>query len=293
MTVSVVIPAYRAAAVIGRALKSVAAQTVQPVLVIVVDDGSDDGTAEAARALSNIFEDGVLMVIEQSNRGPGAARNRGLSAAASTYIAFLDADDEWLPEHLERSLGEMAKGNFVLTAHDFLAIRGERREHVACARRFRGMPDPFVGLYRKGFIGASTVLARRDAIVAAGGFDEALAAAQDFDLWLTMTAAPGAQFSVFDDPLTLYYPSPGGITGKTRQRLRCTLRVAGRHAASLKGRPGGVLGNLWNRVLAVHYEAARAFLAKGDFIGLFGVLAVLPVNLISQSAGVLFRRRHP
>ena len=291
MTVSVIIPAYRAAAVIGRALKSVAAQTVPPGRVIVVDDGSADGTAEAAKSLSNLFDDGVLKVIEQCRRGPGAARNRGLAEAASTYVAFLDADDEWLAEHLERSLAEMAKGNFVLTAHDFLAVRGETREHIACARRFRAAADPYSGLYRQGFIGASTVVARLDAIEAAGRFDETLAAAQDFDLWLALAAAPGARFTVFDAPLALYYPSPDGITGKTWQRLRCTLRVAGRNAGALKGRPGGILGNLWNRVLAVHYEAARAFFAKGDFIGLLGVLAVLPVNLVLQTTGVLFSRR--
>jgi glycosyltransferase involved in cell wall biosynthesis len=97
--VSVIIPLYNKGNYIGRALDSVFAQTFQDYEVIVVNDGStDDGPAIAAG-----YKDARLRIIEQENAGPGAARNRGIREARGQYIAFLDADDEWLPEFLKKS----------------------------------------------------------------------------------------------------------------------------------------------------------------------------------------------
>src|SRR6185312_11793255 len=95
MEISVVIPAYNAAAYVGDALASIAAQTCRPAEVIVVDDGSADDTAAIAAAAGAI-------VIRQPNGGASAARNAGVARARSQWIAFLDADDRWLPEYVER-----------------------------------------------------------------------------------------------------------------------------------------------------------------------------------------------
>lgn len=99
--VSVVVPLFNKAAYIGRALASIAAQTFSDYEVIVVDDGSADGGAERVAARG----DPRLRCIRQLNAGPGSARNRGLAEARGEYIAFLDADDEWLPSYLARSVG--------------------------------------------------------------------------------------------------------------------------------------------------------------------------------------------
>lgn len=100
MIVSVIIPLYNKALYIRRALDSVLCQTFKDFEIIVVDDGSTDDGAE----IVSKYLDSRITLIRQSNSGPGAARNRGVSLAKGELIAFLDADDEWLPEYLERTV---------------------------------------------------------------------------------------------------------------------------------------------------------------------------------------------
>lgn len=275
--VSVIIPAYTSAATIGRALAGVGAQTTRPGEVIVVDDGSPDGTAEAAEAARGVLGGVPLTVLRQANGGAGAARNRGIEAARGRLLAFLDADDEWLPAKLERSLARLEATGAVLVAHDgWIVDAAGNAVPNETARRFAEGPDPFVALYRKGYIDTCTVVARRDAVIAAGGFDETLPNAQDFELWLAMLEAPGTAFEVFAEPLARYHLSPGGIMSHTDRRLRCCLTVAARYAPALAGRAGGIAGSLAFRVLAVHAEAARAHADAGRYAAALRILAGLP-----------------
>lgn len=115
--VSVVIPTYRDGDALRRALKSVERQTLRPSQIVVVDDASMDGNAGGicdASGLTNIH-----LVTLQQNVGPGEARNRGMAASDQPFIAFLDADDEWHPEKLERQMSVMREpGAPHLTAHE-------------------------------------------------------------------------------------------------------------------------------------------------------------------------------
>lgn len=271
--VTVVIPAWRAEGTIGRALASIAAQTLRPHEVVVVVDGPEDPSYEAALGLREALAPTILKVFRQNRQGPGAARNRGLAEATSAWIAFLDADDEWLPDKLARSFGEIEAKGLDLVAHGYLRRTPDGREvQVDCTGRFRASADPWDSLYRYGYLTTSTVVARRDALLAAGGFDETLPTAQDFDLWLKVLGRPGTRFSVFPEALTRYHVSPGGITGNTERRLSCTLKVAKRHAR----RPA----SLAFRILAVHKEAFDAFRARGQFFQAFRAAVRLPWNLV-------------
>jgi GT2 family glycosyltransferase len=100
MKVSVVVPLYNKARWVMRSLDSIAAQTFGDFEVVVVDDGSTDGSAELVAA----YRDPRFRLIRQANAGPGAARNRGIAESCAPLLAFLDADDEWLPTFLERSV---------------------------------------------------------------------------------------------------------------------------------------------------------------------------------------------
>jgi glycosyltransferase involved in cell wall biosynthesis len=101
-TVSVIIPTYNRAHLIGRAIQSVLKQTYQDFEVIVVDDGSIDNTEEVVK---KIQENRVYYYKHDKNKGGSAARNTGISLAKGEYIAFQDSDDEWLPEKLEKQIG--------------------------------------------------------------------------------------------------------------------------------------------------------------------------------------------
>ncbi len=282
--VSVIIPAYRAGATIRRALASVAAQTVKPAEVIVVDDGSDDATVDAARACADLMEGIELKVFSQPNRGAGAARNRALAEARGTYVAFLDADDEWLAAKLERSMAHLLDTKNVFVAHDGWIVSDGKETLNACAWRFRQGADPFVQLYRKGYIDTCSVVARRDAVEAAGGFDESLPNAQDFDLWLAMVREPGTPFEVFDEPLVRYHAGDTGIMGHTERRLACCLKIARRYAPDLRRRPGSALISLGYRVLALHIEAIAAYKKRQRFWALARTVLALPITLVRTGA---------
>lgn len=282
--VTVIVPAYKAVVTIGQALRSIAAQTVKPDAVIVVDDGSPDDTAEAVEALRSEMIGIDLTLIRQENKGAGAARNRALFAATTPLVAFLDSDDRWSPTKLERSLLHLRSGEYVLVSHDFMQAAPDAEEVlVPCAALYNAAckTNAYHGLYRKGFIGTSTVVAKREALTAAGGFDETLFAAQDFDLWLKALADPGVSFNVFDEPLTHYMKNADGITSNVARRLECTLRVAARHFLTLRRHTGqSALNSRLYRVLAVHYEALSAYRARGEIVYALGVIMVCPFRLL-------------
>jgi glycosyltransferase involved in cell wall biosynthesis len=120
--VSAVIPCFRCADTIGRAVGSIAAQTLQPAEVILVDDGSGDGTLERLHALAAAHASGWIKVVAlPENRGAADARNAGWAAATQPYLAFLDADDAWHPRKIEIQYGYMQ-------AHPELALCAHRHE---------------------------------------------------------------------------------------------------------------------------------------------------------------------
>ena len=191
MNVSVVIPTYNRKAAVARAVRSVLAQSVAPSEVIVVDDGSDDGTADALVAE---FGDSVT-VLRTERRGVASARNAGVAASTSPLIAFLDSDDEWLPHKLETQLPVFKDVADVAGVNErsVVVCGGNWRRRGTAGDEFArlGLADrpclidaPVAELLREGghAIWLSTWIVRRDVFDAAGGFDPTFRVAEDTDL---------------------------------------------------------------------------------------------------------------
>jgi cellulose synthase/poly-beta-1,6-N-acetylglucosamine synthase-like glycosyltransferase len=215
-TVSVVIPAYNAAATITRALGSVFGQTVPATEIIVVDDGSTDATA----AVVGEFAPAVTL-IQQPNGGVGAARNRGVEAARGEWIAFLDADDAWRPAKLERQLRETGD----VPRLGLLGCRAMRKD---------GTPVPtelgFDDLWERNDLITSAVLVRRRAIEELGGFWVGRSC-EDYHFWLRLAAA-GWTIRNVPEELVAYTPAAESLSQRiesfTAAEIACLRDIAAR-----------------------------------------------------------------
>lgn len=186
-SISVVIPAYQAAGFITESIESVLAQDRPALEVIVVDDGSTDGTADVVRG----FGDAVTLVQHPGNRGEGAARNSGLDAASGDLIAMHDADDRMRPHRLRTQLEHLVAGGRV------------RGCVVARALAFDEADGPLPA-----WVGADAdlyapalVLAWRGTYDVVGGYDEELDFGADAD-WLVRVKAAGFEVALLDEVLT-------------------------------------------------------------------------------------------
>lgn len=214
IVVSVVIPAFNAEATVSAAVESVLLQTFRDHEIIVVDDGSTDGTAARIRAFG-----GRVRHVAQANSGVGAARNRGLEEARGRYVAFLDADDLWLRHKLEKQM-TVLEGQRVDAVQCSAYLVDDRLE-VLEARRCSPANDSLLDyvLFRNlpGF--GSAVVARKATLEALGGFATDLEAIEDWDL-VCRLARKGRVSSV-PDFLVLY-----------RQRRGSRSRNLERHIAA-------------------------------------------------------------
>jgi glycosyltransferase involved in cell wall biosynthesis len=188
--VSIVIPAYNAATSLNTAVESVLAQTYAGVEVIVVDDGSTDDTPSVLARLGQ-----RVRWTRQANRGPGAARNRGLGLARGAYIMFLDADDWILPEKVERQVQRLdgcASAGWVYCDVKYVDEGGRllRLASDQFAYRDRDQLDGFLfpQLFQGNFIPVHAPLFRRQCLDEAGPFDEdpQLIGVEDWDLLLRL-----------------------------------------------------------------------------------------------------------
>ena len=284
--VSVIIPAYLAESTIARALDSVLAQTALPAEVIVIDDGSQDRTREIVGGDVSRDTPCAVQLIGQQNLGAGAARNRGLLASGCRLVAFLDADDEWLPEKLSRSLSEMKASAADLVSHDYLRAEGETSAYIGCAHNFNRRPDPFVDYFLRGYIATSTVVARRQLLMDVGGFDPSLRAGQDYELWLATISTPGVRHHVFAEALTRYHVTPNSITSQVELRRRTSWRTLRRHFPALKGRCGSPKTVAMMRAGIIYLQAAQAYRSAGNTSGALSAFLRLPFRVASV---LLFR----
>lgn len=223
--VSVVIPTYNRLGVLPRALDSVFGQTLPALEVIVVDDGSTDGTADWVRA--NYPE---ARVIEQNNQGVSAARNTGIQESHGDWLAFLDSDDAWLPKKLESQVAALAKAPDMRLCHtEEIWIRnGKRVNQMKKHQKSGGWI--FERCLELCCISPSSVMIKRELLDALGNFDESLPACEDYDLWLQICSREPVlyvstplinKYGGHDDQLSRLHPA------MDRFRIKALEKIAG------------------------------------------------------------------
>jgi GT2 family glycosyltransferase len=263
--VSVIIPAYNAAAFIAEAVQSVRAQTFRDFEIIVVDDGSTDGTDEVVRRLGP-----GVRYHRQPNRGVAAARNAGIELSRGDLVCFLDADDLWMPDKLARQTAFMAAHPDIgLLFADATESHGDVVQKASIVASMRcgaaiASQVPIEGAFRKllveNFVPTSSVMLRRVAVATAGLFDVTLPNVEDRDMWLRIAA----HFPIACLPQVLVRKRSHGANISTR--IEVALRARIRVWQQCRDRfPALAPAALCNQLTAVTYqELGYILLGKGD-----------------------------
>ena len=222
--VSIIIPTYNCARYIGRALDSVCAQTYKDYEILVVDDGSTDDTKDVVMQYGR-----KVTYLYQQNRGVSAARNHAILKANGELLAYLDADDMWYPEKLERQVAFLDVHQECGMVHSEMSVINEQDEilHLRFYEETkRSVPQGYCvqQLLTRCHIQILTVVERRDTFDHVGGFDERLPIAQDYLHWI-MIAAEGQALGYLAEPLGKYRWRTGSLIGNHPRLLEDYLRI--------------------------------------------------------------------
>lgn len=192
--ISVIIPTFNRWPMVGDAVESVLKQSQKIFELIVVDDGSDDGSFDELKQYGSL-----VTVFSQSRHGVAAARNLGVRLSSGKYLAFLDSDDLWFPKKLETQIAFMERNPGVqicqteeIWVRNGKRVNPKRRHHKPSGDIFRASLDLCL-------VSPSAVMMTRDLFRRVGGFDEAFVVCEDYDLWLRI--AVDTEVSLIPDPL--------------------------------------------------------------------------------------------
>ena len=215
--VSIITPTYNTAHLIGACLASVFVQTYQDFEVLVVNDGSPD-TAELERVLAPYMD--RIVYIKQPNKRAAGARNTAIARARGEYLAFLDSDDTWLPDHLAAQIRLLAANPALdMVYSDALVVGDESGNWEFMARcPSEGEPTFAALVVERCQVPISTVVVRKSAVVKAGLFDESLARCDDYDLWLRV-AFSGARISYSREVQVRLMAGRPGSLGQSNARM--------------------------------------------------------------------------
>jgi glycosyltransferase involved in cell wall biosynthesis len=283
--VSVVIPTHNRRRLLGQAVRSALGQTAVEVEVVVVDDGSTDGTAEAVAALR---DDRIRLVRHRRPLGVALARNAGADAARGTWVALLDDDDLWAPDKLSRQVAAASAADAGWAYSGVVEVDAE-------GRLLGGGPPPspqvlLAGLRRRNLMpaGSSNVVVRSDVLSASGGFDPGLRHLADWDLWLRLAGlGPPACVSV---PLVAYRLHPGQATLDTTGMLAEASALAARHGVD---RTAILRWAAWSHLRIGHRRAALRAYAGAVLAGDVASLARAAVALLHPRPMTVRRPTRP
>jgi glycosyltransferase involved in cell wall biosynthesis len=244
--VSVVMPAYNVAWCIGRAVDSVLAQDFRSRELIVVNDGSTDGTRAVLEGYG-----AAITVIEQENHGMSAARNVAIRRARGTYVAFLDADDWWLPRKLTRQVELMQGSPEIGFCSNAVRVEDGDGRLLNLWRCPRAQTDILATLFAENAAiagGCSAVMVRKSLLDRVGLFDENLRGFEDPDLWMRLAAVSG--YACIDETLGVIVRREEGVSRNLDAMRLATLRSMHKNRTLL---PPRLRGRFWRNCLAAVY----------------------------------------
>lgn len=282
MSISVVIPVYNRGEAVGATLDSVLEQTWAPLEILVVDDGSTDGSADW---IEERYGE-VVRVIRQSNGGVASARNRGWQEAQGEWIAFLDHDDRFRHDKFE-VLKPFIEGEADVVVSRWREVReGE----VVSISPVIGPRNAFSWLFgwSNPIVSMSVPVMRRSALEKVGGFDAGTAPADDWDLWLRL--AQVASFSFCDDPTTDYYLHDGQQRLDEARMFRVVRRTLSKYPRELARRPLLLWWLLWSGAFRVSIPAYQSF-GEGNWGAVRDALRAHPLSILSPQWVALLMKR--
>lgn len=252
--VSVIIPAYNAAWCVAKAIDSALAQTYALTEVLVVDDGSTDETATVVEAYG-----ARVRLLRQANGGLSSARNLGIRNARGEYVAFLDADDYWLPAKLERQINLMRAHSDVGFCSTATRVETPQGEHLGlweCPAASGEMLRAIFAVNGAIAGSGSSVVVRSDVLARAGEFDTELQSLEDIDMWMRLAAL--SSYACIDEPLSVILKRPDSMSRNLDKMRASALRVMRKNRHLL---PPQARGGFWRYA----YAGVLADYAKWEY----------------------------
>ncbi len=258
--VSIVIPSYNHAIFLRSALNSVLAQTVSQWEAIVVNNYSQDDTI----AIIESYQDPRIRYVNFANHGViAASRNRGIALTQAPYVAFLDSDDTWYPEKLEKSLARLHEGYDVVCHAEKWVGPGERQRDVCYGPEARASYDAL--LYEGNCISTSAVVLKRELLDTVGGFSEAssFVTAEDYELWLKL-AHIGARIGFVREILGEYRIHDGNQSRAALRNMQAVMAVVQHHLQHQSSQSWRERIRIRRRCALIYYSGARGLQDCGE-----------------------------
>jgi glycosyltransferase involved in cell wall biosynthesis len=276
--VSVVIPAYNCADVIGKTIDSVARQTYGNIEIVVVDDGSSDDTG---RVVDGFTGNGKVICLRQENGGPGSARNTGIRAANGDYIAFLDADDSLAPDSIEKRMVLILEADGLeLVYSNYFINRPDGSMKQRFDDKYPGNRDFSIRQWPHGVVfegrpadifelpfdlWTAAVLASRSLLRLTGPFRTDISIGEDRDMWIRLSLNAG-KIGYVKSPVATYNRSRNSLTGRNAVRYSLARRDLNRQFLEKYGitiREGKIRKVIHGKLSWVYYDLGRHYRKNG------------------------------
>ncbi|WP_319245422.1 glycosyltransferase [uncultured Propionivibrio sp.] len=255
---SIVIPTYNHAHFLRAALDSIRAQTLSDWEAVVINNFSEDDTV----AVVESYDDPRIRLVSFANHGIiAAARNHGLSLTQAPFVAFLDSDDFWYPEKLQRCMDKLAEGYDLVCHAEVWVGSGERRRTVHYGPETRATYESL--LLDGNCLSTSAVVVRREWVERAGGFSvqPEFVTAEDYELWLKL-ARDGAKIGFVDEILGEYLIHEGNQSRAALRNMQAVMAVFENHRTALEGRTSA--RRMHRREAVILYSGARGLQDSGQ-----------------------------